>query len=84
MATNVIVNSGTGARQTTSLFNQTGAGAEDRPALRRERGFISRAGELYVETSGAVAGARGVAMALVLEFVAAGGVWLAWHLLRAR
>ncbi|HWT67022.1 MAG TPA: hypothetical protein VN151_12980 [Terracidiphilus sp.] len=83
MATNVFTNSRAGAGR-AGLFNFPGAGNEDRPALRRERGFISRAGELYVETSGGMAGARGVAMALALEFAAAGGVWLAWYLLRAR
>lgn len=48
-------------------------------SLRRERGFVSADGDLYVETRDGLAGARGLTLALVLEVLAVACVWVAWH-----
>jgi hypothetical protein len=54
-------------------------------SLRQTRGFVLQDGELCVETRRGLAGMRGVAAALVLEFLAAacaGCAFLIWDSLR--
>ena len=81
MATNVFMDSGAGAQQAGLFYAHAGTDRGLGFRLRREQGFVSRAGELHVETRSGLAGARGLAMAMAMEVLTLSFVWMAWHLL---
>lgn len=85
MATHVLFDTQAAKWRKLTDHEPVGVRTEPQSSLRRARGFVVQDGELCVETRQGLSGMRGMAVALMLEFVAAVGfgcVFLVWYSIR--